>query len=66
MVAKYVNVGLPIEMIKNIDKVVKSGKFGYKSRSEFVKEAVRRSMEKYMHIKIMGKFDDLIDISSPK
>ncbi|MAE42711.1 CopG family transcriptional regulator [Candidatus Woesearchaeota archaeon] len=62
MVAKYVNVGLPIEMIKNIDRVVKSRKFGYKSRSEFVKEAVRRSLEKYMDIKVMGKHDHLINV----
>ena len=51
MVAGYVNVGLPIDLIKQIDKVVRKSNFGYKSRGEFVKEAVRASLKKYIEIK---------------
>ena len=66
VVSKYINVGLPIEMIKLIDKVVNSTKFGYKSRGEFVKEAVRTSLKEYVDIKIVSRYDDLINISSSK
>ncbi len=41
---KYTNVGLPEDLINAIDSIIKSGKLGYKSRGEFVKEAVRRSL----------------------
>ena len=47
MVAKstYTNVGLPQDLIDQIDKIVKTSKMGYKSRGEFVKEAVRKRIE---------------------
>jgi len=37
----YTTIALPDELIKEIDTVVSSKKFGYKSRPELVKEAVR-------------------------
>ena len=45
MVTKYTNVGLPNDLIKAIDEVIKKSGLGYKSRGEFVKEAVRRSLK---------------------
>jgi metal-responsive CopG/Arc/MetJ family transcriptional regulator len=38
---KYANVALPIDLIVQIDKIIKKGGLGYKSRGEIVKEAVR-------------------------
>jgi len=38
--SEYVIVKLPRELIKEIDLLV--GKYGYRSRAEVVKEAVRR------------------------
>ncbi|MDD5331482.1 MAG: ribbon-helix-helix domain-containing protein [Candidatus Nanoarchaeia archaeon] len=46
MVSKYTNIGLPDELIKAIDDIIKNSKLGYKSRGEFVKEAVRVSLMK--------------------
>lgn len=46
MVTKYTNIGLPDDLIKAIDNVIKNSKLGYKSRGEFVKEAVRSSLMK--------------------
>lgn len=43
--AKYTNIGLPEDLIEKIDEVIKNSKLGYKSRGEFVKEAVRRSLK---------------------
>ena len=40
MVAKYVNVGLPKDLVEQIDKIIKNSNLGYKSRGEFVKESV--------------------------
>lgn len=38
----YITVSLPASMIKKIDKVIEKTELGYKSRPEFVKDAVRR------------------------
>ena len=46
MVVKYTNVGLPEDLIKAIDKIIKNSNLGYKSRGEFVKESVRISLMK--------------------
>ena len=46
MTTKYTNVGLPDDLIKAIDEVIKKSKLGYRSRGEFVKEAVRASLRK--------------------
>ncbi len=39
---KYVGIALPESLIKQMDKVVKSDKWGYKSRAELAKEGIRR------------------------
>ena len=41
----YTNIGLPDELIERIDEIIKNSKLGYKSRGEFVKEAVRVSLK---------------------
>lgn len=38
---QYKNVALPGDLIERIDSVIKNSKMGYKTRGEFVKEAVR-------------------------
>jgi len=48
---KYTNVGLPSDLIKAIDDIIKNSKLGYKSRGEFVKEAVRSSLMKLKEYK---------------
>ncbi len=42
----YVNVSIPNELIKEIDKVWKSSKKGYRSRAEFVLTAIREKVDK--------------------
>lgn len=41
---KYVNIPLPGELAEQIDSVIKTARFGYKTKSEFVKEAVREKL----------------------
>jgi len=41
----YVNVSIPIEIVREIDRVIRSGTGGYKSRAEFIKDAARRQLE---------------------
>ena len=40
----YVNVSFPSDMVKEIDKIWKKSKKGYRSRAEFVFQAVREKM----------------------
>lgn len=37
----YKNIALPNDLVERIDSVIKKSKMGYKTRGEFVKEAVR-------------------------
>ena len=41
---KYINIPLPDELAKQIDSVIKTAELGYKTKSEFVKEAVREKL----------------------
>jgi len=41
----YTTVALPDELMKEVDKVVRSKKRGFTSRGELVKEAVRRFLD---------------------
>lgn len=38
---KYTNIPLPDDLIRQIDNLMKTIDLGYKTKSEFVKEAVR-------------------------
>ena len=49
MAAKgYTTIALPNSLIKEIDNIIKKDTLGYKSRPEFIKEAIR---EKIMNLK---------------
>jgi len=41
---KYTNIPLPDELAKQIENVIKTAELGYKTKSEFVKEAVRERL----------------------
>jgi metal-responsive CopG/Arc/MetJ family transcriptional regulator len=43
----YTNVGIPSELAKAIDKIIPLIKRGYRSRAEFVIEAIRQKIEVY-------------------
>jgi metal-responsive CopG/Arc/MetJ family transcriptional regulator len=42
---EYTTVRLPKALLKQVDDVVKNGDWGYSSRAELVKEAIRRFLE---------------------
>ena len=44
MVERYKSLSLPEELLSYIDDVIEIDKFGYKTRAEFVKEAIRTSL----------------------
>ncbi len=48
MPKQYVNVKIPIELADEVDKILEKKLLGYRSRAEFVAEAVR---DKLMQIK---------------
>jgi len=41
----YATVRIPIELAQEIDKFVKAGVLGYKTRTELVKDAIRQKIE---------------------
>lgn len=43
----YITIKLPPEIIVEIDYFIKNKKWGFRSRGEFVKEAVRRQLLEY-------------------
>ena len=45
--SKYKNIALPNDLIERIDYIIKKSKMGYKSRGEFVKEAVRNLLKEF-------------------
>ena len=42
---KHVSVSIPRDLIERIDKIIESFRYGYDSRPEFIKEAIRRRLE---------------------
>ncbi|MFP3985729.1 MAG: ribbon-helix-helix domain-containing protein [Candidatus Bathyarchaeia archaeon] len=44
---KYTTIHIPTALAKLIDELIDSEEFAFTSRSEFVKDAVRRSLEKH-------------------
>ena len=40
----YTNIPLPDELAKQIENVINTAELGYKTKSEFVKEAVRERL----------------------
>ncbi|MEM1983319.1 MAG: ribbon-helix-helix domain-containing protein [Zestosphaera sp.] len=47
----YVGVRLPKELMDLVDEVIRSRKWGYRSRAEFVAEAVREKLARLGVIK---------------
>ena len=45
---KYTNIAIPSELAEKIDEIIKNKGMGYKSRGEFVKEAVRNHLNKFL------------------
>lgn len=41
MAKQYINISLPSELIRTIDEFILQNRFGYKSRAELTKEAIR-------------------------
>jgi metal-responsive CopG/Arc/MetJ family transcriptional regulator len=56
MVKAYVNIKLPEELAKEVDKLVKERMLGYRSRGEFVIEATRTLLIKVKALKKMEEF----------
>lgn len=44
---KYTTVHIPTVLAKTIDVVIENGELAYASRSEFIKDAIRRFLEYY-------------------
>lgn len=42
---KYRSVRLPEELIEQVEEVIRSGKYGYKSIAEFIKAAIRDELK---------------------
>ena len=43
---RYINVGIPEELVELVDEVWKSSKKGFRSRAEFVLEAIREKISR--------------------
>jgi len=48
---EYINIPLPIGLAKEIDDIIKEGEYGYKTKSEFVKEAVREKLRELINLR---------------
>ena len=46
---KYISVSLPTPLINKIDIIIKDTDYGYSSRAEFVKEAIRIHLSKFQN-----------------
>ena len=53
--ADYVTVKLPKGLADLIDEVIESGRFGYRTRGEFVSEAVRRLLKELGYLPVPEK-----------
>ena len=45
MARYYTTVKIPMELSRAVDEIIERGARGYKSRAEFIKEAVRLRLE---------------------
>lgn len=50
---QYVNIPLPYQLANQIDRIIKSGECGYRTKSEFVKEAVREKLRESIKLKAL-------------
>ncbi len=53
----YVGVRLPKELIAEVDRLVRRKALGFRSRAEFIADAIRRRLEEIIAVeKATGKF----------
>ena len=52
MVAHYGKIGLPEELLKEIDFVIEKKMFGFRSRGEFAAEACRRLLTEIKNLNL--------------
>ena len=52
-IKRYTNIPLPDELAKQIDHLIKTGDDGYRTKSEFVKEAVRQKISDLINLKAL-------------
>jgi metal-responsive CopG/Arc/MetJ family transcriptional regulator len=45
---EYSGINLPKELIDEVDKIILERQYGYKSRSEFIKESIRSHIRKIL------------------
>jgi len=57
MVKVYVNIKLPGELVKEVDKLIEQRVLGYRSRGEFVAEATRTHLIKVKEL-LTNKLDN--------
>jgi hypothetical protein len=50
---RYKAISVPEELTTRIEEVLKAGKHGYRTRSEFVVDAIRRRLEDLIAVTIM-------------
>ncbi len=43
----YRGVNIPEELMREIEKVIKKKKYGFTSKAEFVKQAIREKLEQF-------------------
>jgi metal-responsive CopG/Arc/MetJ family transcriptional regulator len=41
---EYTTISVPTTLMEKVDEIIKSGKYGYKNRPDFVLEAMRKRM----------------------
>ncbi|MCW4011128.1 MAG: ribbon-helix-helix domain-containing protein [Candidatus Bathyarchaeota archaeon] len=49
MPKRYVNVKIPVELADEVDKILEKKVLGYRSRAEFVAEAIRDKLIQVKH-----------------
>lgn len=42
----YTTIALPNVLLDQVDEIIKDGKYGYISKPEFIKEAIREKIQK--------------------
>ena len=53
--SKYVNIPLPEELAKQIEKIIQEANMGYKTKTEFIKEAVREKLIEFSKLQKNSK-----------
>ena len=62
MAENYRNINLPEKVIEQIDEIIKIKELGYSSRADFVKDAIRKSVQELMKSGVIKKKSALIRV----